>query len=149
MATLNLYYRWELPLDGKYVNGGSTSLPITLSVTGGAKHDATYSVNSGAANNKIILNVGSAATDDIGSFVFCIVTSTKNGWLEITGTAAADNSTLPITANIPCIIGYSANGTWQYGAAGNFASAASQNITKLNFRQDSGAAATVRIVAFS
>lgn len=147
MATLNLYYRWEIPLDGKYINGGSTSLPVTVSVTNGYKHDATYSV-AGAAK-KVLLNVGSTSTDDIASFAFCVITSTQNGWIEVTGTAAADNSNIPITANVPCIIGYSANGTKAYNAAGDFAGA-SQNITKINFLNAAAAtASTVRIVAFA
>ena len=99
MATVNLYYKWEVAVDGVIERGGSVSLPITITASSGIKHDATYSVASGVAGvyptagAKVILNVGTGATDDITDFDFCVITATKAGWVDVVGTGADDTST--------------------------------------------------------
>lgn len=146
MATFSLYYSWEIPLNDRLVSGGSRSLPITVTAAGNVKHDASYTVATATA--KVLLNLGATATDDIADFDVVVITSNKDGWIEVLGTTAADNSNFPVKANVPFFLGYSANGTRAYNAAGGFAGAA-QNITKISIYQSSGADATVRVVALS
>lgn len=164
MATVNVYYRWDVPIDGESKSGGSLSLPVTVTAAGGVKHDATYTVASAAADPpavgdvKVLLNVGATATDDIAApaspaLSLVIITSTKTGYVELTGTAAADNSTIPILANVPLFLGgltgnVLTGGTKTYNAAGGFAGTTC-NITKISFFQKSGANATVRVVALA
>lgn len=153
MATWSLYYNWELPIDGKLVSGGSRSLPTTATISNGVKHDATYSVAAGVVgppvtNIKVLLNVGSAATDDIAAFTALVIVASLAGWIEVLGTNAADNSVIPIAANIPLFLGPSTNGTMAYNAGGGFAGA-QQNITKISYCHTTAGAATVRVVALS
>lgn len=147
MATATFYSAVTVSLDGNKVELGSAGTPATLALASTSlKHDATYAVASTA--KKVLLNVGTGATDDIASFLSAVVLSTQNALVEVLGTNAADNSTFPVLANVPLVLGGSANGTVAYAAAGDFAGAA-QNITKINYKNTSGSAAVVRILALA
>jgi len=152
MATANFYSLVSVSLDGNKLELGSAGTPVTLALAStSVKHDATYSVANTA--KRVLLNVGATATDDIASYLCAIILSTTAGLVEITGTNAADNSTIPVLANVPLVLGKSVNdatggGTVAYAAAGDFAGAA-QNITKINFKNNSGAACVVRILALA
>lgn len=142
-ATINIYKR-VICLDGSdELNFGSMASPQTITVDG-VKHEFKYSL----ANNttKVILNVGTGSTDDIGDFDYFCIKSTQDLLIEFMGTTAADNSTLKIKANH--IFELTTDDTLAYNASGAFAGSA-QVITKISVRNTSGSTATITGVAIT
>lgn len=155
MANSDLYYRLRLAADGRYVDVGSLSVPVTTASIGTPKVDQTFSIAT--ATVTAILNIGAGATDDLpaAGFALCVIVSSVKGWVELQGASAADNSIIPIAANVPLIIGPSVadaslgGGLKTYSASGQFTNTASAvSIVKINYLQKTGSAATVRVVAF-
>ena len=143
MATANIYFNLTIGIDGVPLTFGSRATPYTIgSLT--AKHDATYSLAT--TTSKTILNLGSGATDDLADFDLVIIYSDQALSVELTGTTTADNSNLKIAATVPFIL--STNTTRAYNASGGFAGA-TQSITKIAVRNDSGTTATFRVLGLT
>lgn len=142
MATLNVYLQVKGTFGAKEISLGRSGNPYAVTAGDGVTHEAVYSLAT--ATNKVILNVGSAATDDIGSFDFVYILSNQDLSLEIMATTQADNGNVTIEAGVPFILANQSSRA--YAAAGVFAGAA-QNITKLTVRNDSGSTATIEVFA--
>lgn len=140
MASLNLSHESVFTSGADPITIGN-KVPVTISSLTNV-HSSRYTLAT--ATNKILLNLGSASTDDLNDFDYLIILSDQDLLLEIMGTTQADNSNVRIKANVPYIMGYST--TLAYDASGVFAGA-SQNITKLTCRNNSGSTANILVLA--
>ncbi len=140
MGSVNVTHTTEFISGDSPVRIGN-QFPVTISTLTNT-HVSRYTLAT--ATNRILLNIGSAATDDIADFDYLVIISDQDLLLEIIGTATLDNSNVKIKANIPFILGYST--TLAYDAAGAFAGA-SQAITKITVRNNSGSTANIQLFA--
>jgi len=142
MATLNLRVSFDCPLDGVIVRGGRSFEPYTFTVT--KKIDQSHTIATTATAQ--LLNLGSAATDDLADADFIWIESDQDLLIEIKGTTAADNSNIKILASKP--IYFTTDDTLAYAAAGGFAGAA-QVITQIKAKNPGATTANIRVVAFT
>jgi len=133
-------FKYELVISGKDKPQGAQGIYSLASLV--SIHDQTFTLAT--ATNKIILNLGSATTDDLADADFIYIRCDQDVLIEFIGTTAADNSNLKLKANVPFILGF--DDTLAYDAAGAFAGAA-QNITKITIRNNSGTTLNGRIIA--
>lgn len=133
-------FKHELIVSG---SDRPTGTQKTYSLTGMTQvHDQVFTLSTGT--NKIILNLGSASTDDLADADFIYIITDQDVLIEFVGTTVAANSNLKLKANVPFILAY--DDTLAYDAAGTFAGAA-QNITKITIRNNSGTTLNGRIIA--
>lgn len=140
MGSVNLTINAEYISSDTPVKVGSQS-PVTISSLTNC-HYSRYSLATGT--NKVLLNLGSGSTDDLANFDALIIISDQDLLIEWIGTAVSANSNAKIKANIPFVMGYST--TLAYDAAGTFAGA-SQEITKVTVRNNSGSTASIQVFA--
>ena len=139
-GTLNVYDAAVLVVDGVRTTIGSTTIPISITVSG-VKHENTLSLS--ANTTKELLRVGTADGDDISDFDFLHIVCSTNATLEIQGTTAADNSLVAIKANIPFRLFLDDTSAYHASARIVPASAAVQNISKIYIRTTATATAYV------
>lgn len=133
-ATLNLYMKASIILDGKEWGIGDLFAPYTTSTSADIK--SIKSVTGTKNTYTEILSVGASAGDDITAMVAVIVLSTVAGFIIVRGANDADTSAIPIPANFPVLIP-GANTTVYDTTPALRAGAANSAISKLYFQNES------------
>lgn len=133
-ATLNLYMKAAIILDGNVYDIGDLFAPYTTSTSADIKSIKTVVGTKNTSTE--ILSVGASAGDDLTSMVAAIVLSTIAGFIVVRGADDADNSAIPIQANFPVLI--TGPKTTAYGATPALrAAGADSTISKLYFQNES------------
>jgi len=140
LGSVNVTHTTEFISGDSPVRIGN-QFPVTISTLTNT-HVARYTLAT--ATNKILLSIGSAATDDIADFDYLVIISDQDLLIEWYGTSVSSNANAKLKANIPFILGYST--TLAYDAAGTFAGA-SQAITRITVRNNSGSTANIQLFA--
>lgn len=97
MATLKLFVGFECPnLGGENVAGGSLDSPGAIAITNNKKLDRIFSVTNGG-------NVDLRTAAEFASFAFAYIVSDQVGTI----TLAAAGILIPLTPNVPFILGAS------------------------------------------
>lgn len=141
-ATLNLYLKATIILDGKLLEIGDLYAPYTTATTADIKDIKTVSVANTTYTE--ILSVGSGA--DIASAVAFVIIPAGAGTLIVKGADDADTCALNCVANFPVII---PSGTIKADAATPAlrAVAANSTISSIGYYQATGGAIKVQVFA--
>lgn len=141
-ATLNLYMKATIILDGKVYDIGDLFAPYTTSTSADIKDLKTVSVANTTYTE--LISVGSGA--DIASVVALVIIPAGAGTLVIRGASDADTCAINCVANFPVIVP-SANIKIDAATPAARAVAANSAISSIGYYQATGGAIKVQVFA--